>query len=395
MYTQHFGRSGHGRNFQRNRYNRNNRGASNKRINPSLFVKKITRNPEDQPYQPEYSFEDFAILQGIKDNLKWKGLKTPMPIQDKAIPHILEGKDLIGIANTGTGKTLAFLVPLLHKVVSKQNEKVLIITPTRELALQIEGDLHSLSYRFRINKVACIGGTSINKQIYQLRMNNQFVIGTPGRLLDLEKRRAINFSQFTNLVLDEVDRMFDMGFVDDIKFMLSHLPQNRQSLFFSATLESRIETLVRSHSKDPIVISVKTQETADSVDQDVIRTTYGQDKMEVLHDLLNKEEFEKVLIFGRTKIGVHKLSENLRQRGFKAESIHGDKTQYQRQRSLKNFKEGHVNILVATDVAARGLDIPNVSHVINFEAPENYTDYIHRIGRTGRGNKIGKALTFI
>lgn len=394
MYTQRFGQIRHGR--SNSRYGRrNNRRKQSKGINPSRFINKVSEVEKTEAYEPKNTFQHFPIKPEIKANLKWKGFEKPMPIQDQAIPHLLEGKDLIGIANTGTGKTLAFLVPMLNKVFHDKQEKVLIIAPTRELAVQIEEDLRALSYRLGIMNVVCIGGTNINNQIYRLRKNNHFVIGTPGRLLDLSKRRALNFSNFTNIVLDEVDRMFDMGFVDDIKYVLGQLPESRQSLFFSATLDNRIETLIKSHSKNPVVVSVKTRETTDHVDQDVIKVAHGENKMEVLHDLLNQEEFEKVLIFGRTKRGVHRLFNELNERGFKTESIHGDKSQYQRQRSLANFKEGRVNILVATDVAARGLDIPNVSHVINFEAPENYTDYVHRIGRTGRANNIGKALTFI
>ncbi len=394
MYTQRFGQIRHGRNrYQNGR--RSNRRRPSKGINPSLFINKVSTSGEAEVYEPKNTFQNFPITSEIKANLNWKGFEKPMPIQDQAIPHLLEGKDLIGIANTGTGKTLAFLVPMLNKVFQNKQEKVLIIAPTRELAVQIEEDLRALSYRLGIMNVVCIGGTNINNQIYRLRKNNHFVIGTPGRLIDLSKRRALNFSSFSNIVLDEVDRMFDMGFVEDIKNVLGQLPQSRQSLFFSATLDDRIEALIKSHSQDPVVVSVKTRETTDHVDQDVIRVNPGESKMEILHDLLNQEDFEKVLIFGRTKRGVHRLSNELIDRGFKAESIHGDKSQHQRQRSLSSFKEGRVNILVATDVAARGLDIPNVSHVINFEAPENYTDYVHRIGRTGRANNIGKALTFI
>ncbi len=394
MYTQRFGQFSHGRRSPRTRFVRNNRRVRSKGINPDMFINKITVKPEDEVYKPQHTFQDFDIKSEIKTNLRYRGFHNPMPIQDKSIPILLEGKDLIGIANTGTGKTLAFLVPMLHKVMISPSEKVLIIAPTRELATQIEEDLHAISYKTRINKVVCIGGTNINSQVYKLRNHYHFVVGTPGRLLDLEKRKALDFSKFSNIVLDEVDRMFDMGFVDDIRFILSQLPQTRQSLFFSATLDNKIESLIKSYSHNPVTISVKTRETTDRVDQDIIRVAGGS-KIEILHDLLIKPEFEKVLIFGRTKIGVHRLSQDLQNRGFKAESIHGDKTQYQRQRSLKNFKDNKVNILVATDVAARGLDIPNVSHVINFEVPENYTDYIHRIGRTGRGNKIGKALTFV
>jgi superfamily II DNA/RNA helicase len=228
-----------------------------------------------------------------------------------------------------------------------------------------------------------------------LRYQNQFVIGTPGRIKDLIQRNKLDLSYFKTVVLDEADRMLDMGFVADMRYMMDLMGKDRQTLFFSATLSREIEALINDFLNQPVRISVKTRDTSANVDQDVVRVQRGADKLEMLHDLLAKEDFSKVIIFGKTKHGVEKLSQSLIQKGFKAESIHGDKNQGQRQRALQSFKNDQVQILVATDVAARGLDIPDVSHVINYELPATFDDYVHRIGRTGRGNKKGKALTFV
>jgi superfamily II DNA/RNA helicase len=235
---------------------------------------------------------------------------------------------------------------------------------------------------------------SIYRQIDCLRRRFNFVIGTPGRLKDLKQRGEINFSAFDFVVLDEIDRMLDMGFVGEIKRILNELPQNRQSLFFSATLPEKITLLVNQFLKDPVLIQVSTGNTSKNVDQDIVRVSKDQ-KFNKLKDLLISDELEKVLIFSETKREVEKLTEDLLRDGFRADSIHGDKRQSQRQRALIKFKENHVQILVATDVAARGLDIDNVSHVINYTVPQTYDDYVHRIGRTGRANKKGFALTFV
>jgi superfamily II DNA/RNA helicase len=272
---------------------------------------------------------------------------------------------------------------------------VIIIAPTRELAEQIEKELRALTFGLRMYSVLAIGGVGIYQQIKDLRMKFNFLIGTPGRIKDLSERRVINYSQFSNIVLDEVDRMFDMGFSKEILALLDKLPKQRQSLFFSATITRQVETLINENSINPITVTVKVRDTAVHVEQDIVRVQAPTTKIETLHEILIKEEMTKTLIFGRTKHAVGRLAEELRDRGFRAESIHGDKTQYQRQRALASFKNNAVNILVATDVAARGLDIPNVSHVINYELPDTYEDYIHRIGRTGRANKSGKALTFV
>jgi len=235
----------------------------------------------------------------------------------------------------------------------------------------------------------------ISNQIYGLRRSHNFVIGTPGRLRDLVDRKVINLGEFKTIVLDEADRMLDMGFVNDMRFIMSKMGPNRQTLLFSATITSEIDKLIKEFLTDPEKISVKTGDTARNVDQDIIRVPRGGDKVESLSNLLSKKEFSKVLIFGRTKHGVEKLCQVLQRQGFKAESIHGDKNQNRRQSALNAFRDNHSQILVATDVAARGLDIPNVTHVINFEVPATYEDYVHRIGRTGRGNQTGIALTFV
>lgn len=343
---------------------------------------------------PEHKFSEFEIDSRLKINILSKGYDLPTPIQDKIIPHILHGLDVVGIANTGTGKTGAFLIPLIQKVLTNKKEKILIIVPTRELAMQIDQEFRSFSRNLKMFSVCCVGGAPIGRQISELRYYNNFIIGTPGRLKDLIERKKINLLEFNTVVLDEADRMLDMGFINDMKFVMSRMPEKRHTLFFSATISKEIERLIKDFLREPISISVKTGDTAKNVDQDIVKISNGN-KIDTLHNLLKGVEFSKVLIFGRTKFGVEKLSKILIERGFKAESIHGDKNLNRRRKALDLFKNNRVQILVATDVAARGLDIPNVSHVINYDLPAVYDDYIHRIGRTGRGNKKGKALTFI
>ncbi|MDQ5948889.1 MAG: box helicase [Patescibacteria group bacterium] len=370
------------------------RGKSTQ-IDPSRFINKAVAVTPASVFVPENQFVDFAIDARLKANIIAKGYVLPTPIQDKAIPAVLSGADVVGIANTGTGKTAAFLIPLIHKILTQPKENVLIVVPTRELAIQIEQELQGFITGMKLYATCVVGGSPIGKQIRDLKYRNEFVIGTPGRIKDLIERKVLNLAFFKTVVLDEADRMLDMGFVNDMRFMMAQMPRDRHTLFFSATLSPEIQGLIKEFLCDPIMISVKTQDTSKNVDQDVIRLKAGDDKLDVLHKLLTQKEFNKVLIFGRTKHGVEKLSKNLTQRGFMAEAIHGNKNQSGRQRALKLFKENRVQILVATDVAARGLDINNVSHVINFDIPATYEDYVHRIGRTGRAGKMGTALTFI
>jgi len=370
------------------------RNRFSERIDPSLFVRKAISSTEN-PVEISHTFYDFPFCNEIKKNLETKNYIIPTPIQDQAMEHIIAGRDLIGLANTGTGKTAAFLLPLIDKVFKNRSEKVLIIAPTRELAMQIDNEFRQFSWGMRIFSTACVGGMPLYKQINNLRRNPNFVIGTPGRLKDLADRGLIKLPYFKNIVLDEVDRMLDMGFIDDIKELLSHTPEEKQSLFFSATMPEKIQRLVSQFLKNPITIAVKTGNTAENVEQDIVRVRDSAMKFLQLRDLLREDELKKVLIFIETKAEVERLTMSLLTEGFKADSIHGDKKQHQRQRALRSFKENDVKILVATDVAARGLDIDNVSHVINYTVPQTYNDYIHRIGRTGRGNKKGIALTFV
>ena len=371
-----------------NRYQ--NRGKS---LNPLMFVKKAL-DVIETPYVPKNSFSDFYLNETVNRNIITHGFDKPTAIQDQAILPIMEGRDLIGVANTGTGKTAAFLLPLITKVSKNRNQQVLIVTPTRELAAQIQEEFRLFSFGMGIYSTLCIGGTPINAQARQLSRRPSFVIGTPGRIKDLENRRILNLNYYTNVVLDEVDRMLDMGFINDIRHIISFLPGNRQSLFFSATVPNEIQTIAQSFLNNPITVSVKTGTTAQNVDQNIIRTN-GKNKLEVLHNLLIKEEFRKVLIFGRTKWGVNNLEKSLIERGFKASSIHSNKSQGQRSRALGMLKSNQVQILIATDVASRGIDIEDVTHVINFDVPQTYDDYVHRIGRTGRAGKKGVALTFV
>lgn len=370
-------------------------GFNGSTIHESKFIKKASMPEVGEEYIPTLQFEMLPIDDKLKANVIKKGFKTPTPIQDKAIPAVLQGKDVIGIANTGTGKTAAFLIPLIEKVLQNRQEKVLIIVPTRELAQQIRDDLRSLTIGMGIYSVLTIGGDSLRRQMYELREHSNFIIGTPGRLKDLIDRRALNISAFKTFVLDEVDRMLDMGFIRDIKYLISFLPPVRQSLFFSATVSPEIDRLIQSFVQNPITISVKSGDTSKNVDQDVVRIDASVNKVQILHQLLKKEDFKKVLIFGRTKMGVERIASGLYQQGFKVTSIHGDKPQHQRAQAIRMFKENVVSILVATDVAARGIDIPDITHVINYDQPATYEDYIHRIGRTGRGDKTGVALTFV
>ncbi len=360
----------------------------------SKFINKTANAVGAIEYKSVRTFDSFALDARLQNNIVTKGYKQPSPIQDQAIPHIMDGRDLVGLADTGTGKTAAFVIPLLNKTIKNGGEKVMIVAPTRELAIQINQEIIKFATGLRIFSVCAVGGMPIYRQIADLRRGHNFVIGTPGRIKDLIKRGCIKMDTFKIIVLDEADRMLEMGFVNDMRFLMTSMPKERQTLFFSATVSAEANKIIEDFLSNPVRISVKTRDTASAVHQDVVYIT-DTTKLDVLHDLLSKPEFNKVLVFGRTKHGVERLSGDLQKKGIKAESIHGNKNHSQRQRALTSFKNDAINVLVATDVAARGLDIPDVSHVINYELPSTYEDYIHRIGRTGRGGKTGKALTFV
>lgn len=365
-----------------------------KKYDPSLFMKTVQEQLTAPVYTPIHMFADFPIDDRIKENIINRGYKAPTPIQDQAIPLLLEGKDVIGTANTGTGKTAAFLIPLLHNVLTRKTNRVLIIAPTRELADQIKNELASFKEGTPVSSTLCIGGANINNQISALKRKPLFVIGTPGRLIDLEQQRALDFKSFTSIVLDEVDTMLDMGFLRDITYIIDRLPQERHSLFFSATIPATLKSIMNRFLRNPVSVSVKMRQTAENVNQDIVKIG-SESKIELLHNLLIKPEFKKVIIFVRTKRMADKLSRELHDRGFDLATIHGDKSQSQRRKALDIFKNNQVRLLLATDVVARGIDIDDVSHVINYDLPQSYEDYIHRIGRTGRADKIGQALTFV
>ncbi len=372
------------------------RKFSSEKIDASLFINKAASVVVKEPaYVITHTFADFKFVPQLNTNLQRLKYVTPTPIQDQSIMHIQQGRDVVGLANTGTGKTGAFLLPLINKISSSMNDAVLIIAPTRELALQIDNEFVQFSQGMKMISALCIGGTSIHKQIHRLKRKPQFIIGTPGRIKDLHERKALRLDRCGYIVLDEVDRMMDMGFIDDIREILKHMKTERQSLFYSATMPPKIKKLAEEFLKEPVTVQVSVGKASENVDQDVIKVLDKEKKFDALKEVLKRKEVEKVLIFCETKRETEKVSVELFRAGFKADSIHGDKSQYQRQKALSRFREGGTDILVATDVAARGLDIKGVTHIINYTIPQTYDDYIHRIGRAGRAGKKGFALTFI
>lgn len=363
-------------------------------IDPARFV-RVATPAATQNYVVINQFIDFAVNDMLKANLIAKGYVTPSPIQDQTIPQVLEGKDIIGIANTGTGKTAAFAIPLLHKLMEDKSANALIIAPTRELAEQIQDECRSIAKGSGLFGALLIGGSSMGAQLRDLKDRPRIVVGTPGRIKDHIERGTLKLHNFNTVVLDEVDRMLDMGFVNDVRSILSQLSTPRQSLFFSATLDNRVRDLIETFANEPVLVSLKTGDASEHVNQNVVRYTSTSDKMDKLHDILLQGDVEKIIVFDETQRKVERLSQELIQRGFSADAIHGGKSQGQRQRALSRFKKSEVTILVATDVAARGIDVIDITHVVNFSLPQSYEDYVHRIGRAGRAGRVGHALTFI
>lgn len=392
-----FSRSGSpsaGRPRSGNRFPPRKKKQIGEHIDVSRFINRATTTVEEV-YTPVHTFDDFIIDDRLKHRIAMRGYTIPSPIQDQAIPHALDGRDIIGLANTGTGKTAAFLIPTIHKILKDRKHQVIIITPTRELAIQIQREAIELIKGLGMFAVLCVGGAPIRFQIQDLQKRYNIVIGTPGRLKDLLDKKKLSLDKVGTVILDEADRMLDMGFIDDVRYFLKHIGQERQMLLFSATMAPAIEKLIHEFLKTPVKISVKSRDTSKNVDQDVIRVADKTKKLDILAGLLQDTSFKKVLIFVETKRSVDQLHEELRARGFKSDSIHGDKRHRERQIALKGFSEGKHQVLIATDVAARGLDISGVTHVINYEIPQTYDTYVHRIGRTGRGTNKGIALTFI
>lgn len=374
--------------------NNNNRRKHGVYIDPSRFIKAATA-AQTEAYEPIHKFTDFALHELLQINLAAKGYSAPSPIQDQAIPVGLTGKDVIGIASTGTGKTAAFALPVLQKLIDDPRSAALIVAPTRELAQQIEDEFKQLAKGSGLFGTLLIGGTGMGTQLRDLKSRPRVVIGTPGRIKDHLQRGTLKLDNFNLIVLDEVDRMLDMGFVNDVTEILSKMSSNRQSFFFSATIDRKVSTLIETFTKSPLTIAVSASAASENVHQDIVRYQTTGDKIDKLHDLLLREDVTKAIVFDETQRSVERLSRELISRGFVADAIHGGKTQGQRQRALNQFKKNDIKILVATDVAARGIDVMDISHVINYSVPKVYDDYIHRVGRAGRAGQIGYALTFV
>jgi len=346
-------------------------------------------------------FKELHLIAPILKALETEGYTNPTPIQEQSIPHILRGKDLLGCAQTGTGKTAAFAIPILQNLFLQQKEnishnqiKALILTPTRELAIQIDESFEAYGKHTGIQHAVIYGGVSQFHQTSRLKRGVDVLIATPGRLLDLIAQKFISLKSIQMFVLDEADRMLDMGFIHDVRKIISILPEKRQTLFFSATMPPEITRLSASILTNPVKVEVTpVSSTAENVDQKVFLVEKN-DKRELLIHLLKSNTIENALVFTRTKFGADKIARALHKANIKSDAIHGNKTQNARQRALNNFKEGKIRVLVATDIAARGIDVDDLSHVINFELPNIPETYVHRIGRTGRAGNSGCAFSF-
>lgn len=349
-------------------------------------------------------FSSLPLSQPILDAVAKKGYEHPSPIQEKAIPPILEGRDVMAAAQTGTGKTAGFTLPILEKLNSgsikgtqlKSNHvRALVITPTRELAAQVEENVKTYGASLPLRSTVVFGGVKINPQMMRLRKGVDILVATPGRLLDLYQQNAVKFNQLEVLVLDEADRMLDMGFIHDIKKILKVLPSKRQNLLFSATFSDDIRVLAKSLVKNPVEISVTPRNTTANTVKQVLHPVDKSKKPALLASLVKNNDWDQVLVFTRTKHGANRLASFLDEQGITAAAIHGNKSQGARTKALAGFKANKVRILVATDIAARGLDISQLPHVVNFDLPNVPEDYVHRIGRTGRAGASGDAVSLV
>ncbi|HBH23451.1 MAG TPA: ATP-dependent helicase [Cytophagales bacterium] len=369
-------------------------------INPDQLMRmaqKPVKEIETPEHQPAWQYEATSLSPAIKANLARLGYTTPTPIQEQTVFPAIDKRDVLGIAGTGTGKTAAFLIPIISQLlVDHKNTRALVVVPTRELALQVDREFQQLSKGMQLKASCFIGGTKVNVDLNRLRKLNHIIIGTPGRLLDLAYRKALKLNDFSTLVLDEFDRMLDMGFLPDVQKILAAMSSRQQTMFFSATIEKSQRELIGEILTNPVEAYVSQGYSAsDQVQQEVIRLENGSKKFDVMLDMIREDHFKKVLIFAETKRVVNQLDKQLYKSGIRCDVIHGNKTQNYRVKALKKFTDGKVQVLVATDVAARGLDVSDVSHVINYQLPRTMDSYIHRIGRTGRAGKQGTAITFV
>ena len=348
-------------------------------------------------------FQDLHLIEPIAKALKAEGYVTPTPIQEQAIPHLLRGKDLLGCAQTGTGKTAAFAIPILQNLyLQKKSEqeryhhhiKTLILTPTRELAIQIDESFASYGKHTGITHTVIFGGVSQHSQVQALRKGVDILVATPGRLLDLMQQRFVSLQHIQIFVLDEADRMLDMGFINDVRKIITKIPAKRQTLFFSATMPNEIAGLANSILNNPIKVEVTpVSSTVEKIQQSLYFVEKSNKRFLLVH-LLQDTNIQRVLVFTTTKHGADRVTKDLNKAGIYAEAIHGNKSQNARQRALSSFKEGKIRVLVATDIAARGIDVDELTHVINYDLPNIQETYVHRIGRTGRAGASGIAISF-
>ncbi|TDB62657.1 ATP-dependent RNA helicase RhlE [Photorhabdus khanii] len=348
------------------------------------------------------SFESLGLSADILRAIEEQGYSAPTPIQQQAIPVVLAGKDLLASAQTGTGKTAGFTLPMLQRLndspvqmKGRRPVRALVLTPTRELAAQVGENVRDYSKYLRLRSLVVFGGVSINPQMMKLRGGVDILVATPGRLLDLEHQNAVDLSRVEILVLDEADRMLDMGFIHDIRRVLNKLPPKRQNLLFSATFSDDIKNLANKLLHDPISVEVARRNSASEQIEQFVHFVDKKRKGELLSFLIGSRNWQQVLVFTRTKHGANRLAEQLNKDGVTASAIHGNKSQGARTRALADFKDGCIRVLVATDIAARGLDIDQLPHVVNFELPNVSEDYVHRIGRTGRADATGQALSLV
>lgn len=382
-------------NYNNKRRNRPSTNRPVSQLNPEMLVKKSTVTTV-KPYVSDRNFDQLNLHKALNKNIADKGYQSPSEIQDKCIDQLLKGKNIVGIAATGTGKTGAFLIPVIHRMLANEKVSGLVVVPTRELAQQVHAEFKSLTKGTSLNSACFIGGTSVGKDVTLARRQNDLIVGTPGRINDLIDRRALKIESIPILVLDEFDRMLDMGFIRDIQKLVSGMKSRKQTMLFSATLDSSQEQLIKQITGPSVRINVTSgTQSSDNVDQNIIRVKHNENKFDVLYNLVSEASFEKVLLFAETKRSVDKLSRQLKNSGIKSDVIHGNKSQNYRSRAIEHFKSGRTKVLVATDVAARGIDIEGVTHVINYQMPQTMDSYIHRIGRTGRAEATGVAYTFV
>jgi ATP-dependent RNA helicase RhlE len=346
-------------------------------------------------YISKTKYDDWNLSPKLKINIRNAGWTRPTQIQEEAFSSIVDLRDVMGIATTGTGKTGAFLIPIIDALLKDEPFQTLCLAPTRELALQIEDEFKILSKGTTFSSVCLIGGRNINTDIQRLKRDYDLVVATPGRLKDLHQQRKIDLKQASVLILDEFDRMLDMGFQKDVMFLADQMGERDQTLLFSATLDKTQKKLIDHFLTNPVTHAVSSGEASAEHINQTVRYVSGDERFDALVDMMQEPDFKRVLVFAETKHRVKKITKKLIQAGIKADEIHGNKSQNYRQKALNAFKSGKIKVLCATDVAARGLDIDDITHVINFEAPTDYDVYIHRVGRTGRAGKTGEAITFV